>query len=99
MAGVLGRPRPQLAADGAVGRIHPAPYQSGYGSKLAMDELTDSTFSCPRCNREVTERFWGPCASCREQLVTRVKGEAHSVEADKFEPAMNVTPNFVATKD
>ena len=62
-----------------------------------MDDL--STFICPRCNTEVIERFWGPCGSCREQLVASLRGEAHDVEAAKFEPAMNVTPNFVATKD
>ena len=65
-----------------------------------MDEANQlSTFDCPRCNNEVSERLWGPCRSCREQLVASVKGEAHEVEADKFEPSMNVTPNFVATKD
>jgi hypothetical protein len=64
-----------------------------------MDELTESTFGCPRCNLEVTERFWGPCRACRQQLVASVRGEAHEVEAEKFEPDMNVTPNFVATKD
>lgn len=58
-----------------------------------------STFTCPRCNSEVTERFWGPCASCRSELVASVRAEAHEVEAEKFEPAMNVTPNFIATKD
>ena len=62
--------------------------------------LSDSsTFSCPRCDAEVTERFWGPCGSCREALVGSIRGEAHEVESDRFEPAMNVTPNFVATKD
>ena len=65
--------------------------------EAAMDEL--ATFPCPRCNREVNERFWGPCGSCRSQLVASVRGEAHDLETAKFEPAMNVTPNFVATKD
>lgn len=58
-----------------------------------------SIFTCPRCNNEATERFWGPCGSCREQLVASVRGEAQAVEMARFEPAMNVTPNFVATKD
>lgn len=26
------------------------------------------TFSCPRCGVDVDERFYGPCAGCREQL-------------------------------
>jgi hypothetical protein len=58
-----------------------------------------SPFTCPRCNNEVTQRFWGPCLSCREELVAAIRGEAQDVEAGRFEPAMNVTPNFVATKD
>jgi hypothetical protein len=27
-----------------------------------------TTFTCPRCAAEVTERFWGPCTACRRQL-------------------------------
>jgi hypothetical protein len=64
-----------------------------------MEDPSVLTFNCPRCGTEVNERLWGPCKSCREELVRSIKGEAHDVGADKFEPSMNVTPNFVATKD
>ena len=26
------------------------------------------TFACPLCHADVDERFYGPCAECREQL-------------------------------
>lgn len=61
-----------------------------------------ATFSCPRCGAEVTERFWGPCAACRHQLAQAATPAANSsagFEAARFEPAMHVTPNHVATKD
>lgn len=57
------------------------------------------TFRCPRCDREVTARFWGPCGSCRGELRATVHGTAHEVESVAYEPKMNVTPNAVATKD
>jgi hypothetical protein len=60
---------------------------------------TDSSFACPRCGNEVTERFWGPCLSCRGELNAQIRGIAEQVEIQRFEPAMNVVPNHVATKD
>lgn len=67
-----------------------------------MTEET-STFACPRCSAEVTERFWGPCSSCRTELTRSAAAGTQSVdpgfESTKFEPAMHVTPNHVATKD
>jgi len=57
------------------------------------------SFVCPRCRAEVTERFWGPCADCRHALEAAVAGEAHHVDAGRYEPAMHVVPNHVATKD
>lgn len=56
-------------------------------------------FQCPRCGGEVTERFYGPCGACREDLGRHVRGEQRDVEAARYEPKMNVTPNFVATKE
>lgn len=60
-------------------------------------------FACPRCGQTVEERFWGPCRSCREQLVASYQSDgdrqAEEVEAARFEPAMHVVPNHVATKD
>ncbi|HET9077447.1 MAG TPA: hypothetical protein VFN68_10980 [Acidimicrobiales bacterium] len=67
------------------------------------DEPLDP-FDCPRCGATVTERFWGPCTPCRSQLSAafdRAGGGAAEVEvaATRFEPAMHVVPNHVATKD
>jgi predicted ATP-dependent serine protease len=61
------------------------------------DETT--VFACPRCGNEVTERFWGPCQTCRSELVSLLRSEAVESEAARFEPAMHVVPNHVATKD
>jgi hypothetical protein len=56
-------------------------------------------FDCPRCGRPSSERFWGPCGACRTALRATQGGEARQVEAQAYEPKMNVTPNQVATKD
>ena len=56
-------------------------------------------FDCPRCGETVAEAFYGPCDSCRQDLRTRMRGEARAVEKVEYEPKMNVTPNHVATKD
>jgi hypothetical protein len=61
------------------------------------DELLP--FVCPRCSTDVTERFYGPCSACRHELVSTVGGTTRDVVAGRFEPAMHVTPNQVATKD
>jgi hypothetical protein len=74
----------------AAPRPESAPVEAGDGG-LA--------FSCPRCDAQVTERFYGPCAACRHQLVGALGGEAREVEVARFEPPMQVTPNAVATKD
>ena len=62
------------------------------------DEATAS-FLCPRCRTEARERFYGPCASCRSELLTAQVGAARPVEAGRFEPTMHVVPNQVATKE
>jgi len=56
-------------------------------------------FACPRCATDVAEAFYGPCESCREQLVASLGGDAREVETAAYEPKMNVVPNQVATKD
>jgi hypothetical protein len=58
-----------------------------------------STFTCPRCDRQVTARFYGPCDECRDQLRFAQRGETRDVEVAEYEPKMNVTPNAVALKD
>lgn len=56
-------------------------------------------FTCPRCGIEAQARFYGPCSSCRAELVATQAGAARQVEADRFEPSMHVVPNQVATKE
>ena len=55
---------------------------------------------CPRCRSAVSQMFYGPCEPCvvelRATIGTAPLGEATAVA---YEPKMNVTPNFVATKD
>jgi hypothetical protein len=54
---------------------------------------------CPRCGAAVNERFYGPCTGCRTALRALYRGEARDVEAEAYEPKMNVTPNAVALKE
>jgi len=56
-------------------------------------------FTCPRCQRDTTELFYGPCGTCRTTLRAVMGSEAKEVEATDYVPKMNVTPNAVATKD
>jgi hypothetical protein len=69
----------------------------------ARAHLTGSSelaeFACPRCARAVTERYYGPCEPCRDELAVAFSPAARHVEATRFEPRMHVTPNAVATKD
>jgi hypothetical protein len=66
---------------------------------LADPVPVDQTFSCPRCQTEVTEGWYGPCTGCRGELRGAYAGLARDVEQAAYEPKMNVTPNAVATKD
>ena len=56
-------------------------------------------FTCPRCTRDVSARFYGPCDACRAQLRAAFHSDGREVDATEYEPKMNVTPNAVATKD
>jgi hypothetical protein len=56
-------------------------------------------FSCPRCKRDVTGRFYGPCETCSSELRAIYAGLARDVEAIEYVPKMNVTPNAVALKE
>lgn len=55
--------------------------------------------SCPRCGRDVEERFYGPCSTCRDDLRAAFVRTGRVVDVAEYEPKMNVTPNAVATKD
>ena len=61
--------------------------------------LANLEFACPRCAAAVADAFYGPCQACRAELRATLGGEARDVEVEAYEPKMNVTPNFVATKD
>jgi hypothetical protein len=63
----------------------------------AVVELT--TMTCPRCGEEREERFYGPCAGCRDELRAKFLGEGREIEVAEYVPKMNVTPNAVALKD
>jgi hypothetical protein len=56
-------------------------------------------FDCPRCSQPADERFFGPCAACRDQLRATMGSEGRDVEVGAYEPKMNVVPNQVATKE
>ena len=54
---------------------------------------------CPRCGTTTAARFYGPCASCRDELRATLGNDGHLAEVVEYEPKMNVTPNSVAVKD
>lgn len=62
-----------------------------------MTDVLD--FTCPRCQLPAAEEFYGPCETCRTQLVEAYQGRARDVATEAYEPKMNVVPNQVATKD
>jgi hypothetical protein len=65
-----------------------------------LDPPTDLVeFPCPRCGGQVSERLYGPCASCRDDLRATVGNASRVIETADYEPKMNVTPNAVALKD
>lgn len=72
-----------------------------YGGAMTSTESIPELlpFVCPRCKVAVDERFYGPCTSCRTELRANQRIDARDVEVAPYEPKMNVTPNFVATKE
>jgi hypothetical protein len=56
-------------------------------------------FDCPRCRREVSAAYYGPCETCLAELRVRYQAERTEVAQVDYEPKMNVTPNAVALKD
>lgn len=65
-----------------------------------MADVEELAFTCPRCQTDVAEAFYGPCTACREQLrATLGAAPGADVVAAEYEPKMNVTPNAVALKD
>ncbi len=72
---------------------------------MSLGELPapDLTLTCPRCQQDSSERFYGPCEACRAQLRETQRGTPSEAEGDdvgaEYEPKMNVTPNAVASKE
>ena len=66
---------------------------------MDLSTLQPMTVTCPRCNAQVEQRLYGPCAGCVSELQAMFPGVARDVEAPDYVPKMNVTPNAVATKD
>ena len=67
---------------------------------MDLVQLTVETFTCPRCAREVEERLYGPCSTCRDELgITMRRMDQTPGAASEYVPKMNVTPNQVATKE
>ncbi len=65
-----------------------------------MELVTDAEpFTCPRCEKTVSARFYGPCDACRTDMRANIRGEARIVHVAEYVPKMNVTPNAVASKD
>ncbi|MFN0093029.1 MAG: hypothetical protein ACKVWR_22560 [Acidimicrobiales bacterium] len=56
-------------------------------------------FTCPRCAAAVDDEYYGPCLGCRGTLREQYAGRQRAVEAEAYEPKMNVTPNAVALKE
>jgi hypothetical protein len=83
------------AGDSAAGRRQP----DSVSDVMDVERESGSEFTCPRCHRTVAARFYGPCPSCRGELIKTMRREAVDVERPVFEPAMNVVPNQVATKE
>lgn len=66
---------------------------------LGSVSVTESSQTCPRCGKDAVQAFYGPCTGCRDELRAQLGGEGRVVEAQSYEPKMNVTPNAVALKD
>jgi hypothetical protein len=68
-------------------------------SLLSEETSTPEELTCPRCGISRTQRFYGPCDRCLEDLRIKYAGEAREIESEDYVPKMNVTPNAVALKD
>ena len=67
---------------------------------MLTDDVADILdFDCPRCGVATSQLFYGPCAPCVAALRATVGLERSDLTVAEYTPKMNVTPNFVATKD
>lgn len=53
---------------------------------------------CPRCGARAVQVFYGPCATCRDDLVAKYRAAGRGVVVEDRE-RVHRTPNFVATRD
>ena len=56
-------------------------------------------FVCPRCEKSVAKRFYGPSGFCREELRLTLPTNVSPIESEPFPPKVNVSPNSVALKE
>jgi hypothetical protein len=69
------------------------------GSVLTDDVPEVLDFTCPRCQLPTSQRFYGPCDNCVEELKVTQNLNKQDAQTTEYIPKMNVTPNAVATKD
>jgi hypothetical protein len=62
-------------------------------------DLTPLEMECIRCRARALMRFYGMCASCRDELREKFSRDGRQIEVAAYEPKANVTPNAVALKD
>lgn len=91
-----------LVSAGTIGPGPPPPTYPGFVQAPTLEpDKGVYTFTCPRCQREVAERFYGPCGPCRDQLneaFYHAPTSGAGTERPRFEPKMNVVPNDVTAR-
>jgi hypothetical protein len=68
-------------------------------SSVETLDLGPVDMECMRCRRVAPMRFYGLCATCREELHSKFDRGTRVIEIAEYEPKVNVTPNAVALKD
>jgi|GEM_PF-661925 len=66
---------------------------------IVPDDVVPESRLCMRCGTAVEMRFYGCCPECTDALYLKFPGVGRAVDAEAYEPKMNVTPNAVAVKD
>jgi hypothetical protein len=79
-----------------VSRFAPQVGYIGHDRVVSGDDLDHD---CPRCGQPVRQRYYGPCETCRADLIDRFAGREREVEVPDYEPKVNVTANAVAMRD
>jgi hypothetical protein len=64
-----------------------------------MGSMDPLDYVCPRCAQPVSQRFYGPCSTCRDALRDSIRMDARDLGPVAYEPKANVVPNQVATKE